>query len=158
MPYNESLETDMIVSVPMGTEAEDPPVDTMDTADNIDVFKYASKYCVSDSSDDEENENQKKEDKKEDSLGILRKKKELQPNSTTTLANTPSSIAMNKITRESNKIVRESVVCNVVECTIGFRTFRLTAEKSNNGKICFEEVTKTDFVEDNLHGNKKRRF
>lgn len=145
------------MSVPLGKEAIENP--SVDMVDDNDIFKYVSKYCVTDSSEDDD----QKEEEKEHSISVVRRKENnLNSKNSSSVTDKNNTIFNNKPTLESRNIVRESLVCDVVECTVGYRTFRLTAGKilsKHNGKICFEEITNKETVEEGkINGHKKRRI
>ena len=125
--YRESFIPEVIIIVPSGgrtidatqgndkNEKNEKKNIVVEKDECIDIYQFSSKYCVSDSSEDEGME--------ENNIYLSLQNKR------TCTSSTVSTVSRSVSSSESSPIIKrtsETLTCNVVECSIGNRTFHFS--------------------------------
>ena len=116
--YRESLVPDVIIEVPIRLQATETTnaSNTSKVEGKADIYQFANKYCVSDSSEDEE---------------------EKVINPTIHIGN-KSTLNINKSSSSSRG--NETLTCSVIECSIGNRTFQFSVHNDASRRAEFVEI------------------
>ena len=120
LPYRKSLESEVIIDVPSKAEKRDT---VLQDSEVTNIYQFSGKYCVSDSSEDDEQSSSKT------LIGQSLK--------------TCDAASLGVSSRSSMMLVDnrcETLSCSLIECSIGNRLFRLSANNEMTIKNEFQEI------------------